>query len=299
MRLALFLAAILACGCSSKSTDAPASDAAVDSAPADHVFGGDRPVTYFKAPDELDPSQPLPLVMVLHGYSAGGLVQVIYLRLEPLVNTKKFLLVAPDGNVDKKGNRFWNAVDSCCDFDGTKVDDVKYLTGLVDEIASVYNVDKKRVYLVGHSNGGAMSYRLACDASEKFAAAWVLAPPFWSDVSQCKPKAPIAIRHVHGTADTEVPYEGATEGTIVGKSAPEIAAAWAGWNGCDPKGEEGMPFDFDTKPPGPETVVTTYKNCKPNSTVELWTLTGSTHIPDLNDTLPETIWSFLSAHPRP
>ncbi|MGZ3476451.1 MAG: alpha/beta hydrolase family esterase, partial [Polyangiales bacterium] len=145
-------------------------------------------------------------------------------------------------------------------------------------------------------NGGAMSYRLACDASDKFAAAWVLAPPFWSDFTKCKPTAPVAIQHVHGTADTEVAYGGSADGQ---KSAKSIAAAWAGWNGCDPTSSDGAPFDFDTHVPGAETVVTTWKSCKPNSTVELWTMTGSSHIPDLDATLPERLWDFLSAHPRP
>ncbi len=90
---------LLLCGCSSSGASTTAPDSG---SPEDHVFGGDRPVSYFRSPDGADPKQPVPLVMVLHGYSAGGYAQVIYLRPERLVNEKKILLVAPDGKVDSK-----------------------------------------------------------------------------------------------------------------------------------------------------------------------------------------------------
>ncbi|MEQ1833377.1 MAG: prolyl oligopeptidase family serine peptidase [Candidatus Eisenbacteria bacterium] len=63
--------------------------------------------------------------------------------------------------------------------------------GLVDEIAKYYTIDPKRVFLVGHSNGGAMSFRLGCDAPERFAAIVDLAGPFFMDATKCKPKAPV------------------------------------------------------------------------------------------------------------
>lgn len=303
-------------GCSSSGSSPNAAvDAGSDGAREQHVFGGDRPVSYFRAPETIDPQKPLPLVLLLHGYSAGGYVQAIYLRLEPLVESKQILLVAPDGTPDSKGNRFWNAVDLCCDFDHTGIDDVKYLTNLVDEIAAWYPVDRKRVYLVGHSNGGAMAYRLACDATDKFAAAWVLAPVFWSaptptDTSfpKCKPSMPIAVRQVHGTADKEVPYDGGPASAVDGPSAPmadyasapTVTAAWAAWDGCDPAFDDSTPpIDFDLGVPGAETKIRKWNGCKSGSTVELWTMQGSGHVPDnLAPDLPETIWQFLSAHSR-
>jgi polyhydroxybutyrate depolymerase len=172
--VAQLLAFLVSCG-SSETSPAPGADggsAAADASDAAAVFdssdsdaaselpplGGSRPLPLFRAPEGWDGTTPLPLVLVLHGYGAGGLVQTVYFRLESLVEQKKFLLAAPDGTVDDKGKRFWNAMDSCCDFAGAGVDDVKYLTDLVEEIAARYAVDRKRVYLVGHSNGGAMSF---------------------------------------------------------------------------------------------------------------------------------------------
>lgn len=263
-------------------------------------------MSFFRYPEGADPKKPLPLVVLLHGYGAGGYVQAAYFRLDQkLVNDKQFLLVAPDGTPDKGGKRFWNAVDACCDFDGTKVDDVKYLTGLVEEIASVWTVDRKRIYLVGHSNGGAMSYRLACDAAQTFAAAFVLAPLFWSDSSKCNPRAPVSIRHLHGTADETVAYDGAStsSGGLVSNypSAPKVVEAWAKWNGCSATADtSAAPVDLDRGVPGAETKITSYPSCRDGAATELWTLDGSKHIPmDLAPDIGEQIWAFLSAHPKP
>ncbi len=297
------LAAIVLIGCSSSSSNTTPAEAGIS--PEDHVFGGDRPVSLFRAPDGADPKKPLPLVMVLHGYGAGGVVQAAYFGLSKLVTEKQFLLVAPDGTVDGKGNRFWNAIDGCCNFDGSGVDDVKYLTGLVEEIASVWSVDRKRIYLVGHSNGGAMSYRLACDRAETFAAAFVLAPIFYNDASKCAPKAPISIRHLHGTADETVLYDGAPPmtGALVSNypSAPTVVAAWAKINGCSATPDESAPpVDLDHAVAGAETKIARYPSCRDGVATELWTMQGSTHVPmDLAPDLGDQIWSYLSAHPKP
>lgn len=287
VRKLLLILALL--GCSTTTTAPQQVDAATDDDP---IFGGARPVPLFRAPDGWDRKQPIPLVMVLHGYGAGGYGQAAYFGLINLVDEKKFLLVAPDGTPDKSGKRFWNAVDTCCDFGKTGVDDVKFLTGLVDEIATRWNVDQKRVYLVGHSNGGAMAYRLACDVPSRFAAAVVLAPPFYTDVMQCKPDAPIAIRHMHGTNDETVPYDGGS-----GFPPAENAInAWAGYNSCTDK-ETAPALDIDRKVAGPETKVTKWTGCR--APTEFWRMEGTTHVPfDLSAEFPRTILAFFEATSR-
>ena len=167
---------------------------------------------------------------MLHGYGASGLFQNLYLRLGDIADEEGFFIAAPDGTLDATQKRFWNATDLCCDFEKTGVDDVRYLTGLVSEIRAAYAIDPKRIYIVGHSNGGAMAYRLACDASEQFAAIVSLAGPFFEDVKRCAPSSPVAVQHMHGTADEVVPYDGGplanVHAGVVGKqpSAPSIAS---------------------------------------------------------------------------
>jgi len=294
-RLLLTLALV---GCSSSE---PASTSAP---PEDHVFGGERPVAFFRAPEGADPRKPLPLVMVLHGYGASGLLQALYFRLDTLVQEKQFLLIAPDGMPNKSGSRFWAATPTCCEVDGKKVDDVKFLTGLVDEVASVWAVDRKRVYLVGHSNGGAMAYRLGCEAPQMFAAAFLLAPAFFQTEATCTPSAPISIAHAHGTSDETVAYNGGVITLLGGDdrfpAAPAAVSTWAKFNGCATTVDPSEPtLDLDRGVPGAETTIARYSSCRDGVSTELWTMTGSSHVPlDLAPDIGLRIWSWLDAHPR-
>lgn len=114
-------------------------------------FGGDRPV-YLEVPTTYDHGEATPLLVVLHGFGANGLLQLRYSELDKLVEEEGVLLAAPEGTVDPDNKQFWNATDWCCDNYDSGVNDVAYIKGLLDEITSVWNVDPKRVYLFGHSS---------------------------------------------------------------------------------------------------------------------------------------------------
>lgn len=62
-----------------------------------------------------------------------------------------------------RSNRFWNASDACCDFYHTGTDASGYLHQLLETVKSRYPVDPDRVYLIGHSNGAFIAYRMACE----------------------------------------------------------------------------------------------------------------------------------------
>lgn len=281
----LLLSFLVAC----TSTSKPAPDAGADSGDLPPL-GGSRPLQTFRTPDGWDGKTPLPLLLVIHGYGVGGLAQALYFSVLPLVEEKQILLAAPDGLFDSMGKRYWNAVDTCCDFDHTNVDDVKYLTGLVDEIAARYPVDRKRIYLIGHSNGGAMTLRIACDKTSTFAAALELAGPFWSDFSKCTPSAPIPLRVLHGTADMEVPYDGAN-------GAVAVSGFFAQKNGCTSMLDPNAPaLDLDSSLAGAETKVSRYTGCMADT--ELWTIQGAGHIPTLVPNFRNIVWDFFSAHTR-
>lgn len=254
-------------------------------------------------PDAWDGKTPLPLVLVTHGYGVGGLAQVIFFDLQPLVNEKQIMMVAPDGLIDGAGYHYWNAVDTCCDFDHRDNDDVAYLTGLVAEIASKYPTDLKRVYVVGHSNGAAMAMRLACDDSGTFAGVFEVAGPFWSNPpAQCHPSEPIPLRILHGTADTEVPYAGGAAGDVDNLHSPgaqAIAAFFANANGCDATPyTSAPPLDLEAGIDGAETSVTRFTNCAQNGDLELWSMQGAGHIPYLQPNFHEVVWDFFAAHSR-
>src|SRR6185503_2165428 len=135
-------------------------DASADAAKV--VIGGDRPVT-MHVPPSYQPGTPMPLVVMLHGYSATAEVEELYLGITAQADARGFLYAMPNGTTDPTGEQFWNATDACCNLYGSTVDDSAYLSSVIDQVSAAYSVDKKRVFVVGHSNGGFMAHRMACD----------------------------------------------------------------------------------------------------------------------------------------
>jgi polyhydroxybutyrate depolymerase len=258
-----------------------------------------RPYDVF-VPSSYNSATPAPLVILLHGYTATGAVQEAYFQLQPSAEQRGFLYVHPDGTKDAIGNGFWNATNACCDLLGTGVDDVAYLSAIIDQVQAKYNVDPKRIYLVGHSNGGFMSYRMACDRADKIAAIVSVAGATFADAAACKPSQPVSVLQIHGTADGTISYDG---GQIRGNafpSAPGTVAEWAAYDGCSPTpAASATTLDLERNLDGAETSVSQYTGCLSGSTVELWTVNGGAHIPAISESFAPSIIDFLYAHPKP
>lgn len=260
-------------------------------------IGGDRPVDV-TVPENLAPGAKAPLVILLHGYGVSGLVEDLYMGLRPLSKSMGFFYAVPTGTIDSQGSYFWNATDACCNFDGSTVDDSAYLAGVIDEILARYPVDPKRVFLVGHSNGGFMSYRMACDHAGKIAAIASLAGGMWLDPSKCKPSEPVHVLQIHGTDDDTVPFDGQA-GAYPG--AEGAVQSWATLDGCALTADTGAPpLDLDTKIDGAETTVERYtQGCQAGGSAELWAIQGGSHIPQIADGFRQSVVGFLLAHPKP
>ncbi|MHB8872226.1 MAG: CE1 family esterase [Myxococcaceae bacterium] len=262
------------------------------------VFGGARPVT-LQVPKDDDPSCPLPLVVLLHGYGANGELQEAYFGLDRLVDGRRVLLAAPDGTQDSAGRQFWNATDACCNFDSSQVDDVAYLRGLIAEIGAAHAIDRRRVYVIGHSNGGFMAYRLACEHPEDFAAIVSLAGATFADSARCAPASPVSVLQIHGEADAVVLYDGGSG--VVGRGGPAYPGAvrttgiWAKYQGCSPETAPGESIDLGGDP----AVVSRHTGCPPGVGVELWTLPGGSHTPSLSGSFTTNVWRWLEQHPKP
>ncbi len=248
--------------------------AACSSSPArPRTFGGDRP-TDLQVPTPFDESKTYPLILVLHGYGASGFVQEALFGVNALPKAGEAFVLAPDGLVDSMGHEFWNADPACCDYDGTMPDDVGYLGGLLDAVTKAWPIDRDQIYVMGHSNGGYMAYRLACDRADIITNILVLAGAQVSDPSTCVPTQPVSVVHLHGTADDMVPYS---------LAAPSVMS-WAGLDGCGTTQTAGAPLDLDTTLAGAETQTTQFDGCPPGIAVELWTIQGAGHIPNFDQT---------------
>lgn len=258
-------------------------------------------------PSGYDGRTPLPFVTLLHGYGATSTWHEDYWQLQPLAETRGFLYCYPDGTLDTEGNRFWNATDACCDRFGSGVDDSAYLRGLIEEISRGYAVDRKRISLTGHSNGGYMSYRMACDHANLIASIASLAGYTFQDASAPRPKEPVHVLHINGTADESVPYSGGAGGvaTVASPGAPRTVQIWAGFNGSDgPVWDPEPVFDLDLGVPGLDTTVLRYTQCPPSGAVELWTINGGQHSPTLSigtnkSEFAARVVDWLLAHPKP
>jgi polyhydroxybutyrate depolymerase len=272
-------------------------------------FGGSRPVQLY-VPSHYSPATPTPLVIMLHGYSASGAAEELYLDLHAAAEADTVLYMHPDGTVDTAGNRFWNATDACCDFYGSPVDDVAYLSSLITEVEARYNVDRKRVYFFGHSNGAFMSYRMACDRADAVAAIVSLAGATWLDTTKCNPSQPVSVLEVHGDADTVILYDGGTTntdsifdgGSITGggqyPGATTSIADWAKYDGCSATANTSSPAPQVAV--GMTTTLTRYASgCRSSCEVDLWTLKGAGHIPGFTTAFGPDAFKFLLAHPKP
>jgi polyhydroxybutyrate depolymerase len=259
-------------------------------------FGGARPVT-LQVPDDFDDARTYPLLVILHGYSANAFVQQGYLKLNDVASTHEMLVLAPEGTVDSMGKQFWNADPTCCDLDGSGVDDVAYLGGLIDAVRAAWPVDAAQVAVIGHSNGAFMAYRMACERADVVTEIAGLAGH--ASTVPCDPVRPVAVLHIHGTADDTVPYE---TGTFMGFTSPgavDSVAQWATHDGCTGALAAGAPpKDLEQRLDGAETTVGVTAGCPAGAAAELWTIEGGGHLPVLTATFPTELLAWLDAHRR-
>ena len=240
-------------------------------------------------------SPPFPLVVFLHGYNSNAQESESFFAFGDEVEAAGMLYATPNGTQDLLALRFWNATDACCDFFGSGVDDSTYLVNLVAAIDSAVGVDPRRRFFVGHSNGGFMSYRMACDHADEVAAVVSIAGATFDVAGDCVPVRSVSTLEIHGTSDTVIQYGG---GALPGADGPypgatETAASWAAYNGCESWSVALDPFDGLDGLPGDETGVERYASGCSGAVTELWTVNGGEHSPAINDTLRDRVIAFL------
>jgi polyhydroxybutyrate depolymerase len=256
-----------------------------------------------KLPASYDPSVPAPLLVALPGYGVTAAKQEQYWRLGDVASERGFLYATPEPPKDKRQIPYWNATDACCDFYGAKTDDVARIVRLIDDVARRHRVDPKRIYLIGHSNGGFLAHRIACEQASRIAAIVSLAGAAWKDSARCTASEPVAILEAHGTNDDVVKIDG---GRVFDRAwmAPypslrETLATWAKIDGCaGPLRATGSTMDLDARVAGAETAVLEIDGCARGGAVVSWSMKGSFHVPKLTAEWAHAVFDFLAAHPK-
>ena len=243
----------------------------------DHTgpIGPEDRLVYPRFPSSYDNAGNHPLLIMLHGIGSNAAQTLGFFNLTNQAHAAGFVILTPEGTIDSMGRRFWNATDACCDFDGTRVDDLSYLTDLIDEAVEKYAVNPDQVYFMGLSNGGFMAHRMACHRGDRIKAIVSFNGSSFKRPENCSPDHPVHIFHVHATADTTVPYNS----NLYIPGAREVAERWADWNSCDPD-PVGLPnVAVTTVIAGDETTVEVWENCQEGGGSELWTIHDAPHVP--------------------
>jgi polyhydroxybutyrate depolymerase len=198
-------------------------------------------------PPNYDATKPTTLVLNIHGLIETNALQEQVSHMSDVADARNFIVVYPEGTNGLAGLS-WNA-GTCC---GNTNEDVTFIRDLVKRLEEDYCIDPKRVYATGLSNGGMMSYRLACDAADVFAA---VAPVAGAVVSEpCTPSRPVPILAVHGTGDTIVPFNGGTDGFYHLLNFPPVSYSVDLWRSLDSCSGATRPSADDAKEkPGDST----------------------------------------------
>jgi polyhydroxybutyrate depolymerase len=283
-----------------------ASPAAASRAGIEHTIkagGIDRTYRVYR-PAALDRQTPVPLVVVLHGgFGTVAQAEKSY-RWDAEAETEGFVVVYPDGM-----RRSWNAGGLCCGkAQRDQIDDVGFLTDMIAEVARTENIDPRRVYMTGMSNGAAMAYRYACEGSTPIAAFGTVSGTM---TEPCPHPRAVSLMEIHGRDDRNIPIEGGngTKG-VTGISWKPLAETIDLFRRA---GECAEPRISASSP-----VTTSVSTCKTGREVILTTIAGAGHQwpggrphaslatvllhPDPPSTALDataTLWEFFRRHASP
>jgi polyhydroxybutyrate depolymerase len=148
-----------------------------------------------------------PAVINFHGGGGRAAAARIQSGMDATADREGFLVIYPDGTgLFQKRLLTWNAGDCCSYAVNHKIDDIGFTRALLDDVVKLFHIDQRRIYATGMSNGAFMSYRVACELSDRIAAIGPVAGVM--TVHDCRPQRPVPIIHFHGTLDRYSPYGG-------------------------------------------------------------------------------------------
>lgn len=191
-------------------------------------------------------------------------------------------------------------------YGGSAVDDVGFLTRMIDSMVARHPIDPRRIYMAGYSNGALMSERYACERPDRIAGAGVVGASMRESLQRrCAPSRPVSMLFINGDSDRVSPYAG----TIGVLPAPEAAAFWATANGCGATLQRSTLPDIEDD--GTLTQLDAWQGCRDDSAVEFYTVINGGHTwPGTLDYTPalgrasqdfsatQLLWEFFSRFSR-
>lgn len=284
-------------------------------------FGGKTRAYLLHVPPARDKAKPAPLVLVFHGAGGDGALMARLTGFNELADKHGFIVAYPDGYKnnwnDGRGIPMWPA-------HRENIDDVGFISALIEHLTKTLNVDRKRVYATGISNGGMISWRFGCELSGKLAAIAPVTRTLTEKMAQsCHPPRPLPVLMITGIADPLVPWDGGEQNmgqgvTVKVLSAQQTVAHWVKHNGC---AANATITELPDKDPRDGTRVRreVYGSCKAGADVVLYAIEGGGHTwPKLKSAgaplvdsamaqrlgktsrdiiASEVIWEFFSKHP--
>lgn len=255
-------------------------DSSIDTDPVGElVHDGIRRSFVMHFPAQRDTSRPLPLVLALHGGGSTGRDAARLSRFNTQADRGNFLVVYPDG-IDGH----WNDGRDISDYRAHRdnIDDVGFLTALIDHLIEKYAVDRERVYVTGASNGAFMTNRFACERADRIAA---IAPVIGSMAANiavnCSPARAVPVLLINGTDDQLVPWDG--ESVRFGRrrlgkmlSVPELTRFWVRQNACADAPQIAYLSDIDPDD-GTRVVRQHSTHCRDGADVVLYEVQGGGH----------------------
>ena len=218
-----------------------------------------------------DGTTPVPLLFNIHGYTSTSTEQEFYGDFRPIADTANFIIVHPQG-LDIGGGFGWDVFSGLAN----AIPDLNFISNIMDTVSASYNIDLNRVYSTGMSNGGFMSYELACFLGDRITAiASVTGGMTNFHRINCTATHPTPVMQIHGTADATVPYTG---GPLLNNFAhvDTLVSHWVNFNNCSTTAAftnlpDADPTDFSTV----EHYV--YDGGDMGTSVELYKIIGGGH----------------------
>ena len=265
-------------------------------------------------PPSYDEMTPTPLVLVLHGGGGSAQKMVNFTKFSTLSDQEGFIVVYPNGV-----ENHWNDGRGVHRYRAHRenIDDVKFISVLIDHLSQEYTIDETRIYATGISNGAMMSCRLACELSERIAAIAMVAGAMSEELSaSCSPLRPVSVLVMSGTEDPLVLWEGGNIqfgrqnlGTTL--SVPDTVMYWVTHNNCS--ATPAVTWLPDTHEDGTHVRKEVYDRGEEGTEVILYAIEGGGHTwpggfqyasrrligrTCYDVTATEIIWQFFSEHTR-